>query len=278
MSRDVLGFWEDNRNTWRQKRRPINLWPCTTRHKDTHIQLSPATIDGKETDMYQIEIGDIAKCTSMPDNWEQHEHGPQPYIKPKTLYKRTHVRTASISTMTEVNGIEESLAKRQPQLLAPPPQPQLLAPTRLTRTDSVYPQLQYPQSFRDAVAKHQDELQKMESEQPRPLEKGQGIITDSIAILNRKTLWYKFFPDNHLTERFQASKDRRLANFYHAVERTLQQNCQMEVDRNIIYSYKFNLDSDMSPQAKADNIWRHFQKFNIRHHNKTVSVTQFPAD
>jgi hypothetical protein len=245
----------------------------------THIQLSPATIDGKETDVYQIEIGDIAKCTSMPDNWEQHEHGPQPYIKPATPHKRTHTRTASISTMTEVTGIEESPAKRQPQLLAPPtPQPQLLAPPRLTRTDSVYPQLQYPQSFRDAVAKHQDELQKMESQQPRPLEKGQGIITDSIAILNRKTLWYEFFPDNHSTERFQASKDRRLPNFYHAVERTLQQHCQMEVDRNIIYSYKFNLNSDMSPQAEADNIWRHFQKFNIRHHNKIVYVTQSPAD
>jgi hypothetical protein len=61
-------------------------------------------------------------------------------------------------------------------------------------------------TFRDAVTKHQDELQKLESQQPRPLEKGQGIITDSIAILNRKTLWYEFFPDNHSTERFQASK------------------------------------------------------------------------
>jgi len=50
----------------------------------THIQLSPATIDGKETEVYQIEIRDIAKCTSMPDDWEQHEHGPQPYIKPAT--------------------------------------------------------------------------------------------------------------------------------------------------------------------------------------------------
>jgi hypothetical protein len=34
----------------------------------------------------------------------------------------------------------------------------------------------------------------------------------------------------------------------------------------------------MSPQAEADNIWRHFQKFNIRHHNKIVYVTQSPAD
>jgi hypothetical protein len=66
----------------------------------THIQLSPATIVGKETDMYQIEIGDIAKCTSMPDSWEQHKNGPQPYMKPKTPYKRTHTRTTSISTMT----------------------------------------------------------------------------------------------------------------------------------------------------------------------------------
>jgi hypothetical protein len=245
----------------------------------THIQLSPATIDGKETDVYQIEIRDIAKCTSMPDDWEQHEHGPKLYIKPATPHKKTHKRTTSISTMTEVMGVEESPAKRQPQRLAPPtPQPQLLAPPRLTRTDSVYPQLQFPQSFRDAVAKHQDELQKIESQQPRPLEKGQGVITDSIAILNRKTLWYEFFPDNHSTERFQASKDRRLPNFYHAVERTLQQHCQMEVDRNIIYSYKFNLNSDMSPQAEADNMWRHFQKFNIRHHNKIVYVTQSPAD
>jgi hypothetical protein len=97
----------------------------------THIQLSPATIDGKEMDMYQIEIGDIAKCTSMPENWEQHEHGPQPYIKPTPPHKRTLTRTASISTMTEVKEIEESPAKRQPQLLAPPPpQPQLLAPPR----------------------------------------------------------------------------------------------------------------------------------------------------
>ncbi len=47
----------------------------------THIQLSPATIDGKETDVYQIEIRDIAKCTSMPDDWEQQEHGPKLYIK-----------------------------------------------------------------------------------------------------------------------------------------------------------------------------------------------------
>ncbi len=87
--------------------------------------------------------------------------------------------------MTEVTGVEESPAKRQPQLLAPPtPQPQLLAPPRLTRTDSVYPQLQFPQSFRDAVAKHQEELQKTESQQPRQLKKGQGVITDSIAILN----------------------------------------------------------------------------------------------
>ncbi len=53
----------------------------------THIQLSPATIDGKETDVYQIEIGDIAKCTSMLDNWEQHEHGPQTYIKPANRTK-----------------------------------------------------------------------------------------------------------------------------------------------------------------------------------------------
>jgi hypothetical protein len=128
------------------------------------------------------------------------------------------------------------------------------------------------------VIKHQSEIQKMENEQPRPLEKGQGIITDSIAILNQKTLWYEFFPDNYSTERFQASKDRRVANFYHAVERTLQQHCQMEVDRNIIYSYKFNLNKDMSPQAEADNIWRHFQKFNIRQHNKIVYVTQSPAD
>jgi hypothetical protein len=94
----------------------------------THIQLSPATIDGKETDVYQIEINDNAKCTSMPDSWEQHENGPQPYVKPKTPYKRTHNWTASISTRIEVKGIEESPAKRQPQLLAPPPQPQLLAP------------------------------------------------------------------------------------------------------------------------------------------------------
>jgi hypothetical protein len=144
----------------------------------------------------------------MPDTWEQHKNGPQPYIKPKTPYKRTHTRTASISTMTEVKGIEESPAKLQPQPLAPPPQPKLLALPRLTRTDSVYPQLQYPQLFRDAMIKHQSEIQKMENEQPRPLEKGQGIITDSIAILNRKTLWYEFFPDNHSTERFQASKDR----------------------------------------------------------------------
>jgi hypothetical protein len=154
----------------------------------THIQLSPATIDRKETDVYQIEIGDIAKCTSMPDSWEQHENGPQQYIKPKTPYKRAHTRTASISTMTEVKGIEKNPAKRQPQLLAPPPQPQLLASPRLTRTDSVYLQLQYPQSFEEAVTKHQNELQKMENNQPHPLEKGQGIITDSIAILNRKTV------------------------------------------------------------------------------------------
>ncbi len=138
----------------------------------------------------------------MPDDWEQQEHGPKLYFRPTTPHKKTHKRTTSISTMTEVTGIEESPAKRQPQRQAPPiPQPQLLAPPRLTRTDSVYPQLQFPKSFRDAVAKHQDELQKMESQQPRPLEKGQGVITDSIAILNRKTLWYEFFPDNHSTER-----------------------------------------------------------------------------
>ncbi len=128
------------------------------------------------------------------------------------------------------------------------------------------------------MAKHQNKLQKIESNQSRPLEKGQGIITDLIAILNRKTLWYEFFPDNHSTERFQASKDKRVANYSNAVERMLQQHCQMEVDRNIIYSYKFNLNKDMSPQAEADNIWRHFQKFNIRHHNKIVSVTQSPTD
>ena len=111
----------------------------------THIQLSPATIDGKETDVYQIEIRDIAKCTSMPDDWEQQEHGPKLYIKPATPHKKTHKRTTSISTMTEVMGVEESPAKRQPQRLAPPtPQPQLLAPPRLTRTDSVYLQLQFP--------------------------------------------------------------------------------------------------------------------------------------
>jgi hypothetical protein len=77
----------------------------------THIQLSPATIDGKETDVYQIEINDIAKCTSMPDSWEQHENGPQTYVKPKTPFKRTHIWTASISTMTEVKGTEASPAK-----------------------------------------------------------------------------------------------------------------------------------------------------------------------
>ncbi len=52
----------------------------------------------------------------------------------------------------------------------------------------------------------------------------------------------------------------------------------MEVERNIIYSYKFNLGIDMSPQAEADNIWIHLQKFNIRHHNKIVYDTQSPAD
>ncbi len=105
----------------------------------------------------------------MPDDWEQQEHGPKLYIRPATPHKKTHKRTTSISTMTEVTGVEESPAKRQPQRQAPPiPQPQLLAPPRLTRTDSVYPQLQFPKSFRDAVAKHQDELQKMESQQPRP--------------------------------------------------------------------------------------------------------------
>ncbi len=150
----------------------------------THIQLSPATIDGRETDVYQIEINDIAKCTSMTDSWEQHENGPRPYIKPKTPHKRTNTQTASISTMTEVNGIEENPTRRQPKLLAPPPQPQLLAPPRLTITDSVYLQLQYPMSFAEAVTKNQNKLQKMENNQPRPLEKGQGIITASIAILN----------------------------------------------------------------------------------------------
>ncbi len=69
-----------------------------------------------------------------------------------------------------------------------------------------------------------------------------------------------------------------MANYYQATERALHQHCQMEVNRNIIYSYKFNLGTDMSPQAEADNIWRHFQKFNIQHHNKIVYVTQSPAD
>ncbi len=85
----------------------------------THIQLSPATIDGKETYVYQIEINDIAKCTSMPYSWEQHENGPQPYVKPKTPYKRTHTRTASISAMTEVR-------QKTASTVTPPPQPQLL--------------------------------------------------------------------------------------------------------------------------------------------------------
>ncbi len=52
----------------------------------------------------------------------------------------------------------------------------------------------------------------------------------------------------------------------------------MEVDRKIIYSYKFNLNKDMSPQAKPHNIWRHFQKFNIWQHNKIVYITKSPAD
>ncbi len=53
----------------------------------------------------------------------------------------------------------------------------------------------------------------------------------------------------------------------------------MDDDRNIIYySYEFNLGKDMSPQAEADKIWWHFQKFNIRHHNKIVYFTQSRAD
>jgi hypothetical protein len=164
----------------------------------THIQLAPASIGGKKTDVYQIDINNIAKCTSMPDNWEQHKNGPQTYVKPKTPFKRTHIWTDSISNMTEVTETEASLAKKQPEVLAPP---------RLTRTDSVYPQLQFPHSFSEAVKQHNQELQKSSNDLPHPLEKGQGIITDSIDILNRKILWYKFFPDNHSTERFQASKD-----------------------------------------------------------------------
>ncbi len=31
----------------------------------THVQLAPATIDSKETAAYQININDIAKCTSV---------------------------------------------------------------------------------------------------------------------------------------------------------------------------------------------------------------------
>jgi hypothetical protein len=165
----------------------------------THIQLATATIKGKETDVYQININNIAKCTSLPDYWEQHENGTQTYVKPKTPFKRTHIRTVSISNMTKVKETEASLAKKQPEILAP---------TQLTRTDSVYPQLQFSQSFTEAVKKHHQELQKSSNDLPCPLEKGQGIFTNLIAILNRKTLWYEFFPDNHSTERFQASKDR----------------------------------------------------------------------
>jgi hypothetical protein len=63
--------------------------------------------------VHQIDINDIAKCTSMLDNLEQHEKEPQTYVKPKTPFKRTHIQTASISNMTEVTETEASLAKKQ---------------------------------------------------------------------------------------------------------------------------------------------------------------------
>jgi hypothetical protein len=130
--------------------------------------------------VYQIDINDIAKCTSMLDNWEQHKNGPQTFVKPKTPFKRTHIWIISISNMNKIKETEASPAKKQPEVLAPP---------RLMKTDSVYPQLQFPQSFSDAIKKHYQELQKSSNDPPRPREKGQGVITNSIAILNCKTLW-----------------------------------------------------------------------------------------
>jgi hypothetical protein len=60
--------------------------------KKTHIQLAaPATIDGNKRSVYQINIEEIAKCTSILDNLEQHEKGPQTYIQPhKTPFKCSH--------------------------------------------------------------------------------------------------------------------------------------------------------------------------------------------
>jgi hypothetical protein len=78
--------------------------------------------------------------------------------------------------MNDLKDQEASPAKKMPEVLAP---------LRLTRMDSVYPQLQYPQWFSDAVKKHTQELQKLSSNPPPIREKGQGVITDSMAILNR---------------------------------------------------------------------------------------------
>ncbi len=106
----------------------------------------------------------------------------------------------TLCNMNKITETEASPAKKHLEVLAPP---------RLMRTtDSVYPQLQFLHSFSEAVKKHHQEFQNSSNELPCPCEKGQGVIINSITFLNCKTLWYKFFPDNYSTERFQASKDQ----------------------------------------------------------------------
>ena len=265
---------------------------------DEVMLLMPAKVDEIKIPKTTINISDISKCSTVPEEWDQHVTGPVQYVAPKVItpidkpikvdeqqilhQKSRHKRHKSEGRINldeshrsdpEQNrshssvGIRHKYRPLEIKTIQPISRQEEMQP-RLVRTDSIYPNLEGLLPFNLVVKGtskdpdyikveeghsqgQEEEVQHSQDPEPR---------TDQEKIDQRKSHWLSHFLVEYYRETTSATMEGRIANLYKAAEKAAQISL-LQIQRTVLYKFKFNPDYQVPATTIATQLWNHFESY-----------------
>jgi hypothetical protein len=265
---------------------------------DEAMLLMPTKVDNIKIPKTTINIKDISKCTTVPEDWEQHEKGPADYVAQTIKVERPATNSSSDSSKRQnrhkrnksegriyLHDGNRSVKERSLNIPSSPTrnryrpldvqmiqpitrQPEIRPP--LVRTNSIYPNLEGVCSFSLVVkgaAVDLDTRIKLENDNPDGNQETNAEFsqdpepkTDQEKILQRKDHWLSHFLVEYVKETERASLEGRIANLYKATERAAEISL-LTIQRTILYKFKFHPELKTPPTVLAAQLWNHFESY-----------------
>jgi len=140
---------------------------------------------------------------------------------------------------------------------------------QLTRTDSIYPNLKGVRSFSLVVKgtstnldniKIEDGHSQGTEEEDEEFSQDPEPQTDQEKIDKRKAHWQSQFLIKYYKETTSATMEGRITNLYKAAEKAAQISL-LQIQRTVLYKFKFNPDYQIPATTIAIQLWNHFEAY-----------------